>query len=312
MSRSSLLSPGGLVGIASLSLAIVILLVPASSPAVAAALAALTGYWYLIAPLVAIGLALGVRTIVRRDNDESSTVDLAKLLYSDPDVEEPPSEEVPSVRIPEHGVVDDPTHTASTPGERVDDLVDRVDGQEPGAVGVLSDRNRIRNRVREIALAVLTRQGYDAETATEMLDRGTWTGRPRAAAFLGEETVERPLRIRIADWASGRSFERTVRVTVDAIAAVEGVDPDDEPTLPGYEAVDRWLGTDSVGAERARTERPVDRPDDVVDRDEGPRLPSRVDGSQPPPTTDAGFAGGDLDPETGNGRADRSTEVDRQ
>ena len=99
------------------------------------------------------------------------------------------------------------------------------------ALAALGDTDRAGNgwkrvdverRIRGIARDVL-----DAETAVDdvsaALDSGEWTEDPRAAAYLGDD-VALPVRIRVADWASGDPHRRKVEATVAELAAVAGVE----------------------------------------------------------------------------------------
>ncbi|WP_436907225.1 DUF7269 family protein [Halosimplex marinum] len=123
--------------------------------------------------------------------------------------------------------------TLPPPGDG-DDAVDHLVGEDvDGALDALTDpeasrdgwkRVDVENRVRELAVEVLESEtGADAEDAVELLETGEWTDDPRAAAYLGED-VTAPVRVRVADWASGDPYRRRVEATVAELAAVTGVE----------------------------------------------------------------------------------------
>jgi len=80
---------------------------------------------------------------------------------------------------------------------------------------------RVRREVRSVALDTLCDvEGVDEATAEAWLASGEWTTDPRAAAFLGDDSVPRPsLSARLRDWLSADpTFVRRARA---AIAAAE-------------------------------------------------------------------------------------------
>jgi len=113
-----------------------------------------------------------------------------------------------------------------------------------GADRIYYHPKRIREGLRAAAVDVLVAYGGDDEsTARERLATGRWTDDAYAAAFLAGEPPPAPsLRDRLRA-AAGResTLQRSVRRTVDAIAAVAGVEPRPDavedrhgrgPTLP--------------------------------------------------------------------------------
>lgn len=100
----------------------------------------------------------------------------------------------------------------------------------------------VRGDLRRVAESALTRfEGVDPETAQQQIAEGDWTADPYAATYLGRERLS--FRDRVRSLFSGQSVRDR---TVDAIAAVAGVDPDGEGTEPTrYDQVDE-TSTDPV------------------------------------------------------------------
>ena len=77
----------------------------------------------------------------------------------------------------------------------------------------------VRARLRELAVAVQVQTGdrtrADAEAA---VDSGAWTADPVAAAFLGDESVDVPLRYRVRRWLAPRDeTARRIQRTIDEL-----------------------------------------------------------------------------------------------
>jgi hypothetical protein len=115
-----------------------------------------------------------------------------------------------------------------------------------------ADRERavVRERLRETALAVLTRyEGYDRAAAERALDRGTWTDDPEAAAFFAPDTAEEAFTDRIRDAvAAERAFVRragAVTAVLDA-RVTEGrpTRADRDPPGDQLEATNGHAGAD--------------------------------------------------------------------
>jgi hypothetical protein len=108
----------------------------------------------------------------------------------------------------------------STPGEGFDDDVAALapGGRMRGA----SQRRTIRDRLDELALRVLIRQGVNEQAAREQLAEGTWTDDPYAAAFFAEaHASDVPLEERLRAAFSGEPSERRrARHAADALAAI--------------------------------------------------------------------------------------------
>ncbi len=88
----------------------------------------------------------------------------------------------------------------------------------------------IQDGLRNAATAVLARyRGLDTETAREQVATGSWTDDPHAAEFLSEGSTAPSLRQRLRSLVAFESYrERALANTVDAVAAVAGVEPADE------------------------------------------------------------------------------------
>ena len=94
----------------------------------------------------------------------------------------------------------------------------------------------VRPTLRATVVAVRTRAGDDAAAVEHVLDAGTWTDDPVAAAALSPDLAppERTLRRRLADWLRpDRAAGRQIRRATDAVARVA-----DErlPPVPGADA----------------------------------------------------------------------------
>ena len=77
-------------------------------------------------------------------------------------------------------------HAATVPGDEFDETL--ASASRHGRIGGVTDRDAVRDRLRTVAVEVLTR--YDGDTperARRRLAEGTWTDDPRAAAFFGSE-----------------------------------------------------------------------------------------------------------------------------
>ena len=98
---------------------------------------------------------------------------------------------------------------------------------------------RIQSGLRQAAQTVLTQFGGHPESrTTEQLAAGTWTDDPYAAAFLdGERDPDVSLRTQLRRLISKNdTFERNVRHTVDAIAAIAGVPRSQNEDVNGSDA----------------------------------------------------------------------------
>lgn len=209
MSRLSTLQDAAtVVAVASLLAGAVVVLAPWAVPrgiatGTASSLGAARGVVLVLA--VVAGL-LGARTLLAMSGER------------DPDGR-PPSERRLGRRRPPD---------ARVAGWRVDEALARVTAADPDRHPSqrVHDVQTVRQRLRDAAVRTLS-SSHDVsrDRAAEMVDDGTWTEDPRAAAFLGSAAAPAPpLRIRIRDWASGESTERSVEHAADAIAATADVD----------------------------------------------------------------------------------------
>lgn len=120
-------------------------------------------------------------------------------------------------------------------GEDLDGSVENVGGELPDA----SARNWWTHREKADVSKTLTTVAVDVlasefdvgrEAAARMIETGSWTDDPRAAAFLGgDDAAHLSLRMQFVDWLSGSAYERRVGATVDAIARHAGLTEADDP-----------------------------------------------------------------------------------
>ncbi|WP_363467091.1 DUF7269 family protein [Halogeometricum borinquense] len=89
-------------------------------------------------------------------------------------------------------------------------------------------RRRAYGTLRTAAVdAIVETTGCTRETATELVAEGKWTDKPRARAYLAQDTsIQPPLRTRVRDWAAGEQTERAVQDTVSAILSIRDGDAD--------------------------------------------------------------------------------------
>lgn len=121
-----------------------------------------------------------------------------------------------------------------TPGDEIDDLIYRMNELREGTIEY---RERIQERVAEIAIAVMTyRDDCSREQAIERLEAGTWTDDALAAGFFTGvgATVNRSIVDQIVDRFSDAKtpYEQQLQRTVDAIEDVAefGFDGDGRST----------------------------------------------------------------------------------
>lgn len=113
-----------------------------------------------------------------------------------------------------------------TVGTQLDDRLERIGGQVDSEYDDRCRAYRVEENLESLAVAVVAEAAdCSRERAREHVAAGTWTDDVRAAAFVGGPTApERPLSMRIRDWANGDAYDRQVRATVDELAAISGVD----------------------------------------------------------------------------------------
>ncbi len=115
----------------------------------------------------------------------------------------------------------------SPPGDDLDDVFT----QFLGARRVHGTRNRAKTALNEAAVSTLRQYaGYSRAAAEAAVEAGSWTDDPYAVSFLGgPDSPPLPLRSRLAAIIDGESaFRRSIRHTVDEIAAVAGLHPEVE------------------------------------------------------------------------------------
>jgi len=175
-----------------------------------------------------------------------------------------------TVRLPDY---DDRTTTETTTvGAAVDDPLATLTEAPESTSG--ADRNLAAGTIHDelFSLAVETlaaAEGCDSGAAAQRVTNGDWTDDPRAAAFLGDESVPRvPVRLRIVDWVRGEPVARRVEATVDAIARHAETDPD----------VTASLGTQADDSEER--DEALERLDEVLE-DPSARAPAADGGERP-------------------------------
>ncbi|QLH84325.1 DUF7269 family protein [Halosimplex pelagicum] len=104
-------------------------------------------------------------------------------------------------------------------GDAMDEVLDALGDPETTDSGWR--RVDVETQIRGLAVDVLRETGTDDAEAA--LETGEWTDDPRAAAYLGDD-VPLPVRVRVADWASGDPYRRQVEATVAELSAVAGVE----------------------------------------------------------------------------------------
>lgn len=112
------------------------------------------------------------------------------------------------------------TRAQPTPGEGFDDDIAALapSGRMQGA----SERRAVRDRLDELAVAVLVREGDSEHVARERLAEGTWTDDSYAAAFFAEARAsDVPLEERLrAAFSTEPSSRQRARHAADALADI--------------------------------------------------------------------------------------------
>jgi len=157
----------------------------------------------------------------------------------------------------------------STAGGRLDTLVEEIHAddldEDVSRVDASVNRRRVRGRIRGVAVAVLVdTKDCTGEAAREMLATGSWTDRPRARAFLGDDVSRLPLSVRLRDWASGEQFRRRASATIEEVATQAGVDHGESIAPSASEADGRdpieWPPEPATDDDGERLDRLLDRP----------------------------------------------------
>ncbi|SDL88793.1 hypothetical protein SAMN04487949_0068 [Halogranum gelatinilyticum] len=126
----------------------------------------------------------------------------------------------PAVTIPDRH----PEFAYFTEGRAVGEAIDRAtSGEELAQWETNKFRRETYDSLYEAAVVAISEaENCAPQLARNRLAEGTWTDSPRAARFLGDQSETRlPLSVRIRDWASGESYRRHVRDTVEAITAID-------------------------------------------------------------------------------------------
>lgn len=125
---------------------------------------------------------------------------------------------------------------ATVPGADLDERIDRATGP---AIGGHRARRRVRDRVREVAVATVARdRNVSVEAAERLVETGEWTDDATAAAFLARP-LSYPVQVRLRAVVSGRSrYEFGLQAVVDAVGRLAGGDEGAERGDGGSEAND--------------------------------------------------------------------------
>lgn len=107
-------------------------------------------------------------------------------------------------------------HRVPVPGDDVDEQLDVAGGWRGRGVTV---REKVRDRLRAALVETLVlRENYTEATATDLVDEGTWTDDPVAAAFVAGDPPPFSLRRRFALFVSSESaFRHAAARTIRAI-----------------------------------------------------------------------------------------------
>jgi hypothetical protein len=116
----------------------------------------------------------------------------------------------------------------SISGEDIDQSVEAVGGELPESEAkdwwTYREKNDVQSALETVSVRVLASEhDVSAAAAEELVASGEWTQDPRAAAFLGADAPDLPLKLQFVDWLSGEAYQRRVEATVDEIARHAGV-----------------------------------------------------------------------------------------
>lgn len=134
----------------------------------------------------------------------------------------------------------------SVSGEDIDESVEAVGGELPESEAkdwwTYREKNDVRSALETVSVRVLASEhDVSSDAAKRLVESGEWTRDPRAAAFLGSDAPELPLKLQFVDWLSGEAYQRRVEATVDEIARHAGVGGEDEGEGSGRTAADSAL-----------------------------------------------------------------------
>ncbi|RJS95801.1 hypothetical protein D3261_19395 [Halococcus sp. IIIV-5B] len=166
----------------------------------------LAGLAVVVAPSLAVGVTPSLLTLVGVVAGLAGAAAVYERATTDEQRTEPPTPERP-LSVP-------------TPGAELDRQLDAL-GSRGRRFGI-GERRSIRDRLDELAVAVLVRDGESEATARERLAAGTWTDDPHAAAFFAEaHASDVPLEERLRAAFSGEpSPRRRARHAIDALARI--------------------------------------------------------------------------------------------
>lgn len=136
------------------------------------------------------------------------------------------ADEPPFEQPPEEASAYDVSRSGSSIDSLYETLVeDEIDS--PSRYQYKADRLRADLRAAAVE-AVADAEGVSRDSARETVESGAWTDDIRARSFLAE-SVERPLEMRVRDWASGRGLKRQVDGTIAEIERIAAVPATHDP-----------------------------------------------------------------------------------
>jgi hypothetical protein len=134
----------------------------------------------------------------------------------------------------------------SVSGEDIDESVEAVGGELPESDAkdwwTYREKNDVRSALETVSVRVLASEhDVTSDAARDLVESGEWTQNPRAAAFLGSDAPDLPLKLQFLDWLSGEAYQRRVEATVDEIARHAGVGGETEDENSERTAADSAL-----------------------------------------------------------------------
>jgi len=145
--------------------------------------------------LSVVGLRYGLRTVVRHADE--------------PPFDQPPEEAS--------------AHEGRLAGGNIDDRYERLIDREIDSPPVYEYAfDQLQSDLQAAAIeAVADAEDISRTTARVQVVEGTWSDNVRARSYLG--THERPLSMRVRDWASGRGLQRQVEATIEEIERIAAI-----------------------------------------------------------------------------------------
>jgi hypothetical protein len=211
------------VGACALVLGVVAAFVPGGGDAVAGSVGVVVGSPIIVVLVTLAGGVYGLLHLYRTGSSESTRNPLVGLA-------------------PERAHYGN--HTVA--GEGIDESVEAVGGELPESKAkdwwTYREKKDVQSALETVSVRVLASEHDVSEAAAQRLvDSGEWTRDPRAAAFLGSDAPELPLKLQFWDWLSGEAYQRRVEATVDEIARHAGVGALDDDESAGRTAADSAL-----------------------------------------------------------------------